>query len=128
MARLKPGDRVDCRISLSAIISPYDPDYDEVKTFEIVSKDKSGYYLFIPRYILLKGTMAADKYLCKKLGIDKRFLDEQIIYLQEGMIYKIHSIMDGCVCTKCNDFYYQAQPNREDGTLICWSCRRDPYR
>lgn len=31
---------------------------------------------------------------------------------------------DGCWCKKCNDFYKYAEPNQEDGTLICWSCRQ----
>lgn len=128
MTKLKPGDRVDCRISLNAIVSPYNPDYDEVKTFEIVAKDRTGYYLFVPCYVLLKGTVAADKYLCQKLGINKKFLNEQIMYIQEGLVHKVNSIMDGCLCVKCNDFYYQATPNQEDGTLICWSCRQNPYR
>jgi hypothetical protein len=31
--------------------------------------------------------------------------------------------MDGCVCNKCHNFYPYAEPNQEDGTLICYSCR-----
>lgn len=30
---------------------------------------------------------------------------------------------DGCRCTKCGNFYPYAEPNQEDGTLICYSCR-----
>lgn len=30
---------------------------------------------------------------------------------------------DGCDCTKCKEFYPFAEPNQEDGTLICFSCR-----
>lgn len=29
----------------------------------------------------------------------------------------------GCLCKKCKEFYDFAEPNQEDGTLICWSCR-----
>lgn len=30
---------------------------------------------------------------------------------------------DGCTCKKCKTFYEYAEPNQEDGTLICWACR-----
>ena len=30
---------------------------------------------------------------------------------------------DGCDCKKCKEFYPYAEPNQEDGTLICYACR-----
>lgn len=30
---------------------------------------------------------------------------------------------DGCNCKKCKEFYPYAEPNQEDGTLICYQCR-----
>jgi len=30
---------------------------------------------------------------------------------------------DGCTCKKCKEFFEFAEPNQEDGTLVCWSCR-----
>lgn len=30
---------------------------------------------------------------------------------------------DGCSCKKCKEFFEFAEPNQEDGTLICWACR-----
>lgn len=30
---------------------------------------------------------------------------------------------DGCVCKKCKEFYPYAEPNQEDGTLVCYGCR-----
>jgi hypothetical protein len=30
---------------------------------------------------------------------------------------------DGCDCKKCREFYPYAEPNQEDGTLICFACR-----
>lgn len=29
----------------------------------------------------------------------------------------------GCSCKKCKDFNNFAEPNQDDGTFICWSCR-----
>lgn len=36
---------------------------------------------------------------------------------------KIKDGRDGCDCTKCKTFFEFAEPNQEDGTLICWACR-----
>jgi len=29
----------------------------------------------------------------------------------------------GCKCKKCKEFFEFAEPNQEDGTLVCWACR-----
>ncbi len=30
---------------------------------------------------------------------------------------------DGCDCKKCKEYFPYAEPNQEDGTLICYACR-----
>lgn len=30
---------------------------------------------------------------------------------------------DGCDCKKCKVFYQYSEPNKDDGTLVCWACR-----
>lgn len=30
----------------------------------------------------------------------------------------------GCKCKRCEDFNEYAEPNQEDGTFICYGCRR----
>jgi len=30
---------------------------------------------------------------------------------------------DGCTCRKCKEFYPYAEPNQDDGTLVCYGCR-----
>jgi hypothetical protein len=32
---------------------------------------------------------------------------------------------DGCTCKNCKEFYPYAEPNQEDGTLICYGCRME---
>lgn len=127
MAKFKPGDRVDCRVKSATIVSPY-KEYDEVRTFEIVSVDKHGYYVFVPAYVNITKSVTADTYQCKHLGIDKRFLNEQIAYVQENQIYRVSSVLDGMSCIVCQDFFPMAEPNQENGSLICYACRKNPYR
>lgn len=127
MVKLKPGDRVDCRVKANSIVGPY-RDYDDVKTFEIVATDQHGYYLYVPIHMAIKGSVQADQYQCKQLGIDKRFVDECIVYIQGNLVFQINYIMDGMCCARCREFYQMASANQEDGTLICFSCRSNPYR
>jgi formylmethanofuran dehydrogenase subunit E len=30
---------------------------------------------------------------------------------------------DGMACSKCNEFYQFAEPNQDNGNLICYACR-----
>ena len=125
--KLNRGDRVDCRIKDAAIVSSY-KEYDEVRTFEIVSVDKHGYYLFVPSYVYIKKSVTADVYQCKHLGIDNRFIDEQIVYIQENQVYRVSAVLDGMSCIVCQEFFFMAEPNQENGSLVCYSCRKNPYR
>lgn len=34
---------------------------------------------------------------------------------------------DGMYCKGCNQFISLAEPNQDDGSLICYSCRQNPY-
>lgn len=34
---------------------------------------------------------------------------------------------DGMFCRKCRSWYQFAEPNQVDGTLLCYSCRNNPY-
>lgn len=35
---------------------------------------------------------------------------------------------DGMVCKKCQGFFEFAEPNQSDGSLLCYTCRTNPYR
>lgn len=127
MIKLRAGDRIDCRVKLATIVSP-SMDYDEIKTFEIVAEDECGYYLYVPSYYYLKNTTKADKMCCRRLGIDARFTDENIIFIQGNLIARVSYILDGLSCCKCKEFFRMAEANQDDGTLICYTCRFNPYR
>lgn len=127
MGQLKPGDRVNCRVNQHIIVGPYE-EYDQIHTFEIVGFDTRGYYLYVPPYIMIKGSSPLDHVLCRKLNIDAKFLGSHAVYIFAGLICQVKHIVDGLACVKCQDFFQMAEPNQEDGTLVCWSCRDNPYR
>jgi len=35
--------------------------------------------------------------------------------------------LDGMYCRRCQSFYEFAESNQDDGTLLCYSCRQNPY-
>lgn len=127
MTKLKPGDRITCKVKNDVIVSPYAGDHDEVRTFEIIGKDPYGYYLFIPAWMYLRDTASIDQDACDFLQIDDKYIGEEIIYIQESMICRVNSQIDGCACKQCKEFYHMAEPNQKDGTMICWQCRNYPH-
>jgi hypothetical protein len=127
MVSLKPGDRVDVRIRDNVIVKPIEK-YDKIKSLEIVSADSFGYYLFVPHYLYLNGSSVADAHRCKKMSINLRFVDEQIIYIVEALIAKSEP-QDGMCCGHCQDHVLMAAANQPDGkTFICWACRNNRWR
>lgn len=124
--RLNPGDRVNCRIKEGLIVGSYS-EHDEIKTFEVLASGEYGYYLFVPVYYAIKNTITIDKRTLRKHSIDARFLDEEMIHVHENMICEVTQQIDGMSCVICKEFVPMAEANQEDGTLICYCCRQNPY-
>lgn len=40
---------------------------------------------------------------------------------------KNRKLPDGMYCRKCRTWYQYAEPNQNDGTLLCYGCRNNPY-
>jgi len=125
MASLKPGDRVICRIQNAKIVSAYST-FDEVRTFEIIAVEDSGYFLYVPEYYNIGNSVEITDVSCKKLGLPKKYVGTYTTYILETQIERVHFILDGCICVECGEFYDMAEPNQENGTLICFSCRSYP--
>jgi len=126
VSRLKPGDTIICHVRDLQIISPYAEYYDSF-TFEILSSDNTGYFVYVPDYIVLKGTTKIDKNNIRALGINKKFIGCFVVYVPDSVIVCVKTILDGEVCKECNEFYHQAEPNQEDGSMICWNCKNYPH-
>jgi hypothetical protein len=127
MAKLKPGDCINCCIKDYYLVSPYH-EYDEVLTFEVVAESNFGYYVYVPHYITLNNLNHFSESQCKFLGIDRKFYGQNFLYVKDSFIYRVKSVQDGMTCHKCQDFFLMAEANQEDGTLICYACRQNPYR
>ncbi len=127
MGKLKPGDRVICKLGSGKVISAYSNEWDEKYTFEIVAFDNKGYYIYVPHYICVKGGLTVNTYNCKSYGIAPKFVGETILYITDNQIISVASKADGLVCDKCREFCAQAET--EEDVFVCWSCRTyPPYR
>lgn len=123
MVSLKPGDRVIIRLKEAKVVDPYSTDFDDTKILEIVATSNNGYYLFVPQYIFIHGTVVADRFYCKDYKISPKYLGDDILHVSEGKVYKVFSILNGMTCSTCGEYYDYAAPNQLDGSLICWACR-----
>lgn len=119
---------MDLTIKSNATVSPFSGDFDEIRTFEVVSLDSHGYYLYIPPYLSIKSAVVMTARECRALKIDPRFADESILYISDSLIYKVNSVLDGIACLNCQEFCQYAQPNQEDGSFYCYQCRFNPWR
>jgi hypothetical protein len=54
-------------------------------------------------------------------------INQPVQYIQVdldlGLPEKKTNNCDGCTCVKCQQFFEFAEPNQDDGTLVCWACR-----
>lgn len=126
MAKLKPGDRVTCRVKGGRIVSSYSG-FEEEKEFEIIALDNKGYFLYVPDHYAIAGTTRVTSSNSSSLGIDRRFIDCSMIYITSSSIVRVYEKLDGMTCIECKEFYKYAEANQEDGTLKCWSCRNYKY-
>lgn len=124
--RLKPGDRITCKVRESKIVNPYDSDFDDEKVFDIISVDESGYYLFVPIYFNIKDSKKISHYDAKDMEVDSKFVGEEYVYITSNLISKVHTVLDGMFCNKCKDFKEYAEPNQTDSSFVCWYCRVYP--
>jgi len=127
MTQLKPGDCVTCCLKDKYIVSPYQ-EHDEIMQFEIVAQSGFGYYAYVPHYLFLNKTVRLSETQCVTLGINKRFYHQNFVYIRDNYVHEVKKVLDGMLCCKCGDFFLMAAPNQEDQTLICYSCRINPYR
>ena len=124
---LKRGDKVEVHLKENEIVNRYRI-FDESRVFEIVATDSEGYCLYVPHYLFVKETLVVDYSRACRLDIDPKFMGENIVYVLEDFVISVKSILDGMSCKKCQDFFAYAEANQEDGSLICFSCRSNPWR
>lgn len=129
-----PGDHVVCKIKDGSIIARHERCEDRI-TLTIAGRimlDENTweYVAYVPEYEAagMKSTFRIRPELARRYGAHPKFIGELGISLRKNNIIKISHRADGMNCINCDEFYDKAEPNQEDGTLVCYSCRQNPYR
>lgn len=71
------------------------------------------------------GSFLAGVILQEGIGIDLVGLLDRLELYVDRIRGKVG--LDGMFCRKCKTFYKYAEANQTDGTLLCYSCRSNPY-
>lgn len=116
------GDQIVCHIYELNIVSIYSTNWDYKHIFEIISAYDEGYMIYIPNSLFIKSYIEILDSNYKKYNLDKKFVGSAACYVSSEKIVSIYSKVDGMHCSVCKDFIQMAEPNQEDGGLICWSC------
>lgn len=128
MSVYRIADEISVKIKNSKITTSDAIDYDQIIVVEILAEVNGGYVVFLPSIHTLKNSFILDKQQCKRYCIPERFADSNGLYVLEDQVFRLHKRMEGCCCNRCKEFCHLAEPNCEDGKMICYACRCNPYR
>lgn len=128
MADYLPGDQVVCLIRDKTIVNASDIDYDLRFVFDVITTYAEGLILYVPTDLQLNDCMLLNAYNCERFNIDRKFLDSLSYYITEYKVVEIYQQIDGMCCARCKDFFPMSEPNQANGTLLCYSCRQNPWR
>lgn len=130
--RIAINDTVFCKIKGNAILPATERSFDIQLSFEVIGFDSKAnkYLLAIPDYYSIKGCWTVQDEHIDKYNADLSHRDRRSIAITIDKIARlkaVHSPVDGLYCSCCKQFFPMAEPNQKDGTLICFSCRQNPY-
>lgn len=134
MQNVDIGDIISFGVKNKEITINYQ-DYNEIFNGLIIGKktiyeDVYEYIVYIPeyqRYFLNDSILIRHDHI-KKYSIQTKFLNEYGAFIRKGNILNIIEKLDGATCNRCKEFNSKSEPNQEDGTFLCYQCRKDRFR
>lgn len=63
------------------------------------------------------------KFNCQWLTDIESYYTKKVVWVPSEKVFITAVKYEGSTCTKCNDFARMAEPNQDDGTFMCYSCR-----
>lgn len=75
----------------------------------------------------LRGTTVHFSWLIREMSTNVDLVS--LLDAMESYVIDIrqHNKIDGMFCCKCGRFSAFAEANQEDGSMICYCCRQNPY-
>lgn len=86
----------------------------------IIASDESG-----DEGVSQTGSFLAGVVQAENIGLDLVGLLDRLELYVDRIRGKVG--LDGMFCRKCKSFYKYAEGNQPDGSLLCYSCRNNPY-
>jgi len=133
MITLHLGDTIYCKIRGNTVVPVSYDKCDAKIPFELIGISPEGFYiLLVPKYYSIKHSWKIERSHAEDCDIDIEFLGKKALAIPKEKIAKVDVRtpinQDGTICVKCGRFYYMAEANQDDGTLICYTCRTNPIR
>lgn len=130
------GDRVVCKVRNKCLAARHERADDRITLTIIcncfIDDETTEYIAYVPNdelsYLTSDGTYSVTPKVADLYGIHRKYIGERAITLRKNNIFKVAFRADGMSCVKCDEFFDKAEPNQEDGTLVCYLCRQNPYR
>lgn len=127
-----PGDIVYCRVKGNTIVGP-SKKWDGEIPFEVIGISPDGFYiLHVPKYYNLRHSWKIERSHMNDCNIDDEYEGKKAAAIPLSKVSKVTRKtpveQDGMICSICKKFHYMAEANQPNGTLICYSCRSNPYK
>jgi len=127
-----PDDIVYCRVRGNTIV-PLSKKWDGEIPFKVIGVSPDGFYiLHVPKYYNIRHSWKIEPSHMDDCNIGIQYQGKKAVAVPIEKVCKIIRKtpveQDGMICSGCKKFYYMAEANQSDGTLICYSCRTNPYR
>lgn len=127
------GDHVVCKTRDRILVTRFEK-HDGKMTFTLIGRhiielNSWDYVAYIPEYeaTSIRGAFSIRPTFAEAYGIKKKFIGDLALIIRKSNIVSIAHKADGMSCCKCDTFCMMAKANQKDGTLICYSCRQNPY-
>ena len=122
------GDTVYCKVRGYTIVPVSYEKWDAEIPLDIIGISPDGFYiLFVPPYYNIKHSWKIDSSHMEDCGIDKKYKGRHATAVPKEKIARVvlsrPTEKNGTVCIKCGRFSYMSEPNQDDGTFICYTCR-----
>lgn len=128
------GDHVSCKFRNKLLIARHERGEGHVVLTiagKVQIEDAIEYVAYIPPEsisCIVDSSFTIRPQLAVEYGIHRKYVGEQGITLRKNNIWRVVFHADGMACKRCEEFFPKAESNQEDGTLVCYQCRQNPWR
>jgi hypothetical protein len=128
------GDEVSCKISGGIILFSGVSSWEDKKSYMIIGSKmlEAGtieFIVYVPQgEYMIRDTFRLSKRIRNPYYIADKFEGEWGAFIRPSQIFRLERRYDGMQCRNCDEYYDMSEPNQENGTMICYLCRQDPWR